>query len=66
MILLSACAFQLSPATCAVVGGDLLEHIGERACVDLLAPVDSHYSSGFVGVSARNDALRIGDDAPVV
>lgn len=66
MVLLSACAFQLSPAACAFVGGKLLEHVGERACVDLLPLVDGHCSSGFVAVSARNDALRIRNYAPVV
>src|SRR6476620_1272442 len=62
----TTCALQLPPASRPIVGSDLLEHVGERACVDLLALVDGYCSSGFVVVPACNDAFGIGDYTPVI
>lgn len=69
MVLFSVCALctlQFSPAAGAIVGSNLLEYVGECPCVDLRALVDGHCSSGLVVVPARNDTLRIRDDAAVI
>jgi hypothetical protein len=58
--------FDLAPATSAVVGDDLSEHLAESAGVDLLVLTYRDHAGGFVLVTACNDAFGIRNDRPVV
>jgi ketosteroid isomerase-like protein len=57
---------QLPPATCAVVGNDLLQHPLERPRLDRLAKVVGDLARGLVVVATGDDLVRVGDNRAVV